>query len=50
MTQQAMTVFTRLAEDGGGKHENLSPLGAGLGALITLLILLLITLSFNKDR
>ncbi|NUU20264.1 MAG: hypothetical protein HOV68_01935 [Streptomycetaceae bacterium] len=51
MTEQAMTVLTHLANEGGeGKHENLNALGAGLGAFIALLILLIITLSFNKDR
>ncbi|WTX00744.1 hypothetical protein OG216_15745 [Streptomycetaceae bacterium NBC_01309] len=53
MTEQAMTVLTRLASEGGehgGNHENLSPIGAGVGAFIALIVLLLITMSFNKDR
>lgn len=53
MTEQAMTVLTRLANEGGehgGSHENLNPLAAGIGAFVALVVLLLITMSFNKDR
>lgn len=53
MTEHAVTVLTRLASEGGehgGNHENLNPLGAGIGAFVALVVLLIITVSFNKDR
>ncbi|WP_202511926.1 hypothetical protein [Streptomyces sp. SID3343] len=49
MSEHASTVLTTLANE-GGKHENLYPLGAGIGALATLLVLLFIVTRFNKDR
>ncbi|GCD96503.1 MULTISPECIES: hypothetical protein [Embleya] len=49
MTQHATTVLTTLANE-SGKHENLNALGAGIGALATLLILLFVVTRFNKDR
>ncbi|MGC0414568.1 hypothetical protein [Embleya sp. AB8] len=49
MTEHATTVLTTLAS-GSGKHDNLYPLGAGIGVLGTLLILLFLVTRFNKDR
>ncbi|WP_406286784.1 hypothetical protein [Embleya sp. NBC_00896] len=49
MSEHATTVLTTLANE-GGKHENLNGLGAGIGALAALLVLLFIVTRFNKDR
>ncbi|MGW1994061.1 hypothetical protein [Embleya sp. NPDC001921] len=49
MTSHATTVLTTLANE-GGKHENLNPVGAGIGALAVLLILLFVVTRYNKDR
>jgi hypothetical protein len=50
MSEHATTVLTTLANEGGGKHENLNALGAGIGAFVALLVLLFIVTRFNKDR
>ncbi|MET7303512.1 MULTISPECIES: hypothetical protein [Embleya] len=49
MTQHATTVLTTLAGE-SGKHDNLNPLGAGIGALAVLLVLLFVVTRYNKDR
>lgn len=49
MNEHATAVVTMLANE-GGKHENLNPLGTGIGALAALLLLLFLVTRFNKDR
>ncbi|MFE5211639.1 hypothetical protein [Streptomyces sp. NPDC056600] len=50
--QQSAAQLVTLASEGGegGHHMNLNPLLPGLGAFVILLLLLFITVSFNRDR
>ncbi|MFH8435981.1 hypothetical protein ACH4A3_12280 [Streptomyces sp. NPDC018007] len=36
--------------EGGGNHESLNPYVVGAGAFVALMLLLFITISFNRDR
>lgn len=36
--------------EGGGNHETLNPYFVGAGAFVALMLLLWITISFNRDR
>ncbi|CAM5568888.1 MULTISPECIES: hypothetical protein [Streptomyces] len=36
--------------EGGGNHESLNPYFVGAGAFVALMLLLFITISFNRDR
>ncbi|MEU3557356.1 hypothetical protein [Streptomyces fragilis] len=50
--QQSAAQLVTLASEGGegGHHMNLNPLLPGLGAFVILMLLLFITVSFNRDR
>lgn len=49
--QSAAQLVTLASEGGeGGHHMNLNPLLPGLGAFVILMLLLFITVGFNRDR
>ncbi|APS21662.1 MULTISPECIES: hypothetical protein [Streptomyces] len=47
-THQLVTLAS--GGEGGGNHESLNPYLVGAGAFVALMLLLFITISFNRDR